>query len=226
MQKSWARDYFESILIAVIFALFARTWVIQAFKIPSESMEDNLLVGDHILVNKFIYGVPSFHALDRLLPMRDVRRNDIIVFKYPKEPERDFIKRVIAVGGDTVMLKDRQVYVNGEKVNESRYAVYKQLYGVNPIRQRLMDNMEDRLIDKDTYFVMGDNRNNSDDSRFWGTVPRQNLKGRALLIYWSYEAQPGDYTAKSPLEKIETIGSILVHFPTRTRWGRTFRLIR
>jgi signal peptidase I len=189
-------------------------------------MEDNLLVGDHILVNKFIYGVSSFDFLDRFLPMRDVRRNDIVVFKYPKAPERDFIKRVIAVGGDTVVLKNRQIYVNGEKIDERRYVCYKELPGVNPVRQRLMDNMEDRLIDKDMYFVMGDNRNNSDDSRFWGSVPRQNLKGRALLIYWSYEAQSEDYLTSSPLKKIETIGSILIHFPTRTRWSRTFRLIR
>ena len=117
-RKSTVREYFESIVIAVILALFVRTWVVQAFKIPTGSMENNLLIGDHLLVNKFVFG-PAATALERaLLPMRDIRRGDIVVFKYPDEPERDFIKRVIGLPGETIELRNKKVYVNGQPLDE------------------------------------------------------------------------------------------------------------
>jgi signal peptidase I len=226
MKKSWARDYFESIIVAVIFALFARTWVIQAFKIPSESMEDNLLVGDHILVNKFIYGNRSFHFIDRFLPMRGARERDVLVFKYPKDPDRDFIKRVIALGGDKVRIQDGQVYVDEKPLQESRYVYSKVPNGLSPYQKNRMDNMNVKTVDPGSFFVMGDNRYNSDDSRFWGYVPQENIKGRALLIYWSYAATSEEYLTTKPAEKLKNLASVIVHFPTRTRWSRSFRLIR
>ncbi len=117
-RKSTVREYFESIVIAVILALFVRTWVVQAFKIPTGSMENNLLIGDHLLVNKFVFA-PTAAGLERaLLPMRDIRRGDIVVFKYPEEPERDFIKRVIGLPGDIVELRAKKVYINGQPLDE------------------------------------------------------------------------------------------------------------
>jgi signal peptidase I len=224
------REYYEAILVAVIFTLFARTFVAQAFKIPTGSMEDNLLVGDHLFVNKFIYAPHWNTPLDRILPYRDIRRGDVVVFKYPVDPQRDFIKRAVAIGGDTVEVRAKQLYVNGvDEVNP--HVVHKdpQVFPDSPalpasIRNR--DNFGPFVVPKGFVFCMGDNRDNSYDSRFWGPVPRSYFKGRALFIYWSYEAQPNTQEWRGWSDRVRQLASVAVHFFSRTRWQRSFRLVR
>lgn len=209
--KSTFREYFESIVIAVILALFARTFVVQAFKIPTGSMEPNLLVGDHLLVNKFVFA-PTASSLERaLLPTREVRRGDIIVFKYPEEPDRDFIKRVIGLPGETIELRSKKVYVDGTPLDEP-YAHF--LYPPPAEGQAkpwdLRETFGPVTVPADQLFMMGDNRDNSQDSRFWGFLPQSYVKGRALVIYWSF-----DEAAGAPAE-----------FFARIRWDRLFNQIR
>jgi signal peptidase I len=185
-RKSTAREYFESICVAVILALFVRTFVVQAFKIPTGSMENNLLIGDHLLVNKFVYA-PTVTAFERaVLPMQPIRRGDIIVFKYPEDPERDFIKRVIALPGETVELRKKRVYINGTRLDEP-YVRY-----LSPPDEEDGDEFDVRVqygpvtVPQGHLFMMGDNRDNSQDSRYWGFLPQEYVKGRALFIYFSF----------------------------------------
>jgi signal peptidase I len=188
-EKSPAREYFESIVIAVILALFVRTFVVQAFKIPSGSMEDNLLIGDHLLVNKFIFGGAPTAVERALLPVRDIQRGDVIVFKFPKEPDRDFIKRVIGLPGETVELRRKAVYVNGAPIDERPFHL-KLKYPVPaegaPQRDQL-DAFGPVTVPADHLFVMGDNRDDSLDSRYWHFLPLNYVKGRAMTIYFSYD---------------------------------------
>ena len=172
-------------MIAVILALFVRTWVVQAFKIPTGSMENNLLIGDHLLVNKFVFG-PTV-TLDRaLLPVRDIRRGDIVVFKYPEEPERDFIKRVIGLPGDTVELRAKKVHVNGQPLDEPYVHFLTPASDVSEVTSMdVRERYGPVTVPADQYFVMGDNRDNSQDSRYWGFLPRSYVKGKAMMIYWS-----------------------------------------
>ncbi|HEX7280545.1 MAG TPA: signal peptidase I [Vicinamibacterales bacterium] len=207
-QKSTAREYFESILVAVVLALFVRTFVFQAFKIPTGSMKPNLLVGDHLLVNKFIFAPTAFGLERALLPMRPIERGDIVVFKYPEEPERDFIKRVIGLPGDTLELQNQTILINGQPLNEP-YAHYL----LPPAAEGQMEGDLRRKYGPVTvpdghYFMMGDNRDDSQDSRFWGFLPQSYVKGRALFIYWSFDTpedgSPGGFAP---------------------RWGRLFHQI-
>jgi signal peptidase I len=227
-KKSVVREYFESIVIAVILALFVRTWVVQAFKIPTGSMENNLLIGDHLLVNKFIFG-PTPLAIGRAtLPVRPIRRGDIVVFKFPNEPDRDFIKRVIALPGETVELRNKQVYVNGKPIDEP-YVHF--LSPPSAADQEITsadvrEHFDPVTVPPDHYFVMGDNRDNSQDSRYWGFLPRGYIKGEALLIYWSYESGREDYLDEGLTASVKRLGSVLVHFFARTRWERIGHQIR
>src|SRR5262245_1479186 len=184
-KKSTAREYYEALLIAVIFVNFARIFAFQAFKIPTGSMEDNLKVGDHIIVNKFIYG-PLSTPWQKLLPAREIRRGDIIVFRYPLQPDTDFVKRVIGMPGDTVEVRDKVVYVNGNGLDEP-YVIHDdpmlfRARGANepplPEPYRSRDQFGPYTVPAGTYFAMGDNRDRSSDSRYWGTVPRSMIKGR------------------------------------------------
>jgi signal peptidase I len=227
-KKSIGREYFESLVIAVVLALFIRTFVVQAFKIPTGSMEQNLLIGDHLLVNKFVFG-PSMSRLERaLLPVKDIHRLDIIVFKYPEEPERDFIKRVIGLPGETVELRNKHVFINGQRIEEP-YVYY--LEDPPPLPQEMEVPNELQGMTRDPreqygpvtvppghYFMMGDNRDNSQDSRYWGFLPRENIKGKALVIYWSYEADQADAQGGTLPEVIRTF--------TRTRWNRLLHQVR
>ena len=186
-KKSTVREYFESIVIAVILALFIRTFIVQAFKIPTGSMENNLLIGDHLLVNKFVFG-PTASGLERtLLPVDPIRRGDVIVFKFPEDPERDFIKRTIGLPGDTIELKNQTVFVNGQPLVEP-YAHY-----LLPPVESQTDGFDLRrkygpvTVPEGHYFMMGDNRDDSQDSRYWGFLPQSYVKGRALFIYWSFD---------------------------------------
>ena len=227
-KKSAVREYFESIVIAVILALFIRTFVVQAFKIPTGSMEPNLLIGDHLLVNKFVFG-PTPLAIGRaVLPVRSVHRGDIVVFKYPDEPDRDFIKRVIGLPGETVELRNKKVFINGKPIEEPYVhflsppsSEYQEVTSFD-----VRENYGPRAVPPDQYFVMGDNRDNSQDSRYWGFLPRSYIKGKALLIYWSYESGREDYLDNGMLDSLKRLGSVVVHFFTRTRWERLLHQIR
>jgi len=185
-QKSSLRENVEAVIIAVIIAMFIRTFIIQAFKIPSGSMLETLQIGDHILVNKFIYGVKiPFTDGKVLIPVKDPEKGDIVVFKYPEDPSKDFIKRVIATGGDTVQIINKKLYVNDKLVRDKEYAIHKssQIYSamVSP-----RDNLRKIKVPENSLFVMGDNRDNSHDSRFWGFVDLKAVKGQAFIIYWSW----------------------------------------
>ena len=184
--KHIVREYAESIIIAILLALVIRTFIVQAFKIPSGSMEDTLAIGDHILVNKFIYGskIP-FTGGDRILKLRDPRRGDVIVFEYPEDPTKDFIKRVIGTPGDTIEVKDKHVYVNGTVYNNP-HEVHKESETI-PKEANPRDFKDPVKVPPGNYFVMGDNRDRSYDSRFWGFVSMDKIKGLAFIKYWSWD---------------------------------------
>ena len=229
-RKSTAREYFESICVAVILALFVRTFVVQAFKIPTGSMENNLLIGDHLLVNKFVFAPTRTWLEDKLLPIDPIKRGDIIVFKYPEDPERDFIKRTIGLPGETVELRNKKVYINGQPLDEP-YVHFLEPPRVN-IDGHEVTSLDVRerygpvTVPPNQYFVMGDNRDNSQDSRYWGFLQRDYIKGKALVIYWSYEAEREDYQPQGLVESLQNMGSVFVHFFTRTRWDRMLQQIR
>ena len=208
-RKSTAREYFESICVAVILALFVRTFIVQAFKIPTGSMENNLLIGDHLLVNKFVFAPTLSRLENMLLPIDPIRRGDIIVFKYPEEPERDFIKRVIGLPGDTLELRKKRVYINGTMLDEPYVR-----YLVPPDEENGGGEFDVRVqygpvtVPPGHYFMMGDNRDNSQDSRYWGFMPQEYIKGKALFVYFSF----GEETGLSSLF-------------TGVRWNRIFHQI-
>ena len=200
-RKSTFREYAEALAIAVLLALFIRTFVVQAFKIPSGSMKPTLIIGDHLLVNKFTYGI-KIPLIDRFIIQLDKpKRGDIVVFKYPKDESKDFIKRVIGIEGDVVEIQSDILYVNGEKIDTeyvSKYIDedisgaerYEESFGES--KHYILDqyiNYEDFgpiTVPENSIFVMGDNRDNSQDSRYWGFVSLNKIKGKALIIYWSW----------------------------------------
>ncbi|MCK4487314.1 MAG: signal peptidase I [Desulfobacterales bacterium] len=186
-KKNIFREYGEAILIAVILALFIRTFVVQAFKIPSGSMKPTLLVGDHILVNKFIYGVKLPFSDITLIPVKDPKRGDIVVFEFPEDPEKDFIKRVIAVAGDTVQIRNKKVYIN-DKPMDDPYGTHLDPHSIRG-EARPRDNFGPVIVPANSLFVMGDNRDHSYDSRFWGFVNLPAVKGKAFIMYWSWDKE-------------------------------------
>ncbi len=183
-RKSFWRENIEAILIAVVLALFVRTFVVQAFKIPSGSMLETLQIGDHILVNKFIYGTHIPFTDISILPLRKPQRGDIIVFKYPVDESRDFIKRLIGVPGDTIEIRNKIVYVNGKPLQDE-YVVHRDERIIPGNR----DNFGPVTVPDHSYFMMGDNRDGSYDSRFWGFVKEDEIRGKALIIYWSWDRE-------------------------------------
>ena len=185
-KKSLLREYLEAAAIAILLALFIRAFVVQAFKIPSGSMIPTLLIGDHILVNKFIYGIKNPFTDDTLVPISNPKRKDVIVFEYPVNPSQDFIKRVIGVGGDRIRIIDKQVYVNGKPLKVANTIFLDKR--IIPGRMQPRDNFGPVVVPKDSLFVMGDNRDNSDDSRYWGFVNLKEVKGKAFMIYWSWDS--------------------------------------
>ncbi|MBC8317686.1 MAG: signal peptidase I [Desulfobulbaceae bacterium] len=186
-KKSVVREYAEAIVIALILALFIRTFVVQAFKIPSGSMIPTLLIGDHLLVNKFVYGIKNPFTGSTWISLGTPDKKDIIVFKYPDNPEQDFIKRVIGAGGDRVEIKNKKVFVNDQPLDiEGAVNLDPRIIqGRNPPR----DNYGPITVPDGKLFVMGDNRDNSHDSRFWGFVDLQDVKGKAFIIYWSWNKE-------------------------------------
>lgn len=180
-KKSTFREYTEAILIALVLAFIIRSFIVQAFKIPSGSMIPTLLVGDHILVNKFIFGPQIPFTKVRVFSFKKPERGEVVVFLEPTERKKDFIKRVIGLPGETIQVIDRKVHINGKPLEEDTYAYYASSRYV-----RGLDNHGPIKIPEDCYFMMGDNRENSSDSRVWGPVPFELMKGKAFMIYWSW----------------------------------------
>jgi len=247
-RRSLVREYFESAVVTVIMALFGMTFIIQAVKVPTGSMENNILIGDHFLVNKFIFGSTN-SWLDRLLPVRSVRRGDVIVFKYPEDPQTNYVKRVIGLPGETVEIRGTQVYINSQELPEHRVFVKSPAYDSDDSSLQIISEdassasatymvywehgeddswlrssfhhgrygvNEPYAVPENSYFVMGDNRDDSQDSRYWGSVPRENIVGRALIVYWSYDEKAAQYNSQN----------LLLDLIRYTRWRRTGKLIR
>ena len=275
-KKGLFREYFESAVVTLIMALFGMTFIVQAVKVPTGSMKNTIWIQDHLLVNKFIFG-PHERLNLPVLPSRNIDRGDVVVFKFPEDPQTNFVKRVIALPGETIEYRANQVYINGEPLPEHRvyvepddnsprelqtaedegappgakwtvyyfendrelvssrfndeageYAV-RQPFKVpvkgdaipdriknDPRMRRIYDADEDGLYDSDQYFCMGDNRDNSQDSRYWGTVPRASIVGRAMFVYWSIDrTDKGDGASNPALD-----------FLTRSRWSRTGKFIK
>jgi signal peptidase I len=250
--QSTLREYFESLVVTVILALFGTTFVVQAFKIPTPSMEDNLLVGDHLLVNKFVYGRPD-RGIARLLPFREIKHGDIIVFKYPEDLSKNYVKRAVGLPGDRVKIVNQTVYLNGKPLDEpyvfhkapevrslpirdnfpllkeqiTRFADYQQNKDIfdSYFFYKEYTQGQEVVIPFGYYFAMGDNRDNSADSRYWGFVPRKNIVGRALVIYWSYDTDPDEHLRDSFVDRIQQFGDLFINFFRKTRWNRTFKLV-
>ncbi len=235
----------QSLAGTIVIALFVITFAVQAFQIPSESMENTLLVGDYLLVDKVHFGQGGIWG--RVLPYSGIHRGDIIVFRYPVHPSQHFVKRVIAVPGDRVRLINKRVFVNGVAQKEG-YAIYR-----SPMRDEYRDdfprtdfltaNVEagwwremrdlvhggELVVPPQKYFVMGDNRDESLDSRYWGFVPRENIIGRPFLIYWSVrnvDQDRGPSGESDPGDKLSDIAYAVTHLFHDTRWNRTFRLVK
>jgi signal peptidase I len=244
-QHTTVSEYLESLLVTVILALFGTTFVVQAFKIPSASMEGTLLIGDHLLVNKFIFGGRGAWY-ERFLPYRALQRGDIIVFKFPYQDHQHFVKRVIGLPGDRLKLDDQRVYINGQPLNEP-YVVHDGAAGYDPLNyafppvghqlyttpvqpewSRALRNYvrgDEIIIPPGKYFAMGDNRDHSLDSRYWGFVDRDAIMGRPFLIYWSVEATGADYGGSAFWQRLVGIFNTLAHLPARTRWSRMLHTV-
>jgi len=223
--KSTAREYFETIVIAVILALFVRTWAVQAFKIPTGSMENNLLVGDHLLVNKFIFS-PLTDGGELLLPTATVERGDVLVFKYPEAPERDFIKRVIGLPGETIEVRNAEVFIDGAKLAEPYLDVKRRAARPAAIGVSRRGSLGAPPIPHGHYFMMGDNRDNSEDSRFWGPLPHTYLKGKAFIIYWSFDGAPELIPQTGVGAALRRVVAVATNFFAGTRWGRMGHWVR
>ena len=233
------RGFIAEWTVTIILLLFGTTTLVQAFVIPTGSMEDTLLIGDHLLVDKLAYAPPG-PVTKYVLPYSDVNRGDIIVFRYPVDIRQTFVKRVIGVPGDHIRLVNKNLILNGKQANEP-YVYHKTEYIdsyrdnfpgdpnvhlLGTAQEMLEKHVEngDVVVPPGFYFAMGDNRDSSLDSRYWGFVPRENIIGKPLIIYWSYDA-PTEALA-NPTIGIDHIIDLVQHFPTKTRWSRTFRLIR
>lgn len=210
------RESVEALLIALIFMNFARIFIFQAFKIPSESMEQTLIVGDHLIVNKFAFG-PADGAL-RTLPFEEIDRGDLVVFRYPGDPDVDFVKRVIALPGETIEIANKSVWIDGRRLAEP--------YAITSDGRRIhkRDDFGPFTLADQDYFVMGDNRDESNDSRYWGPVHRNLITGKPWLIYWSFAGDPAE-KGSSLRERVNELFYVATHFLSQTRWDRTVVLV-
>ncbi len=208
VNKSSIREYTEAIVVAVLLALFIRTFVVQAFKIPSGSMIPTLKIGDHLLVNKFIYGLRLPFTGTVLIPWKAPTRGDVVVFKFPKDRSVDYIKRVVGVAGDSIEIKDKVVYLNGVKTDDPH--AYFTSTATLEAEGSPRDNLGPILVPAGHIFVMGDNRDNSYDGRFWGFVKETDVLGKAFVLYWSWDID-------KPLLSLDRLSSI--------RWGRLGNII-
>jgi signal peptidase I len=240
-RKQDSAGSFQSLLATVIIAVFVITFIVQAFQIPSESMENTLLIGDYLLVDKLRYGEGLSPAL---MPYRTIQRGDIIVFRYPVHPTQHFVKRVVGLPNDKVRLINRRVYVNGKPLQET-YVRYSSpthdmfrdefprldipatgLEGDWWLQMRKLVEDGELIVPEEHYFVLGDNRDESSDSRYWGFVPRENIIGRPLLIYWSMRSTGEDRAdISTPSDKLYRFAYAVTHLFQITRWDRTFRVV-
>ena len=238
-------EFLASLAAVLVTGLFIITFILQAFEIPSSSMEDTLLIGDHVFVNRQQFAPPT-RWLGPVLPYRDVHRQDIVVFLSPSEQGLYVVKRIIGVPGDHIHLRDGVVYRNGEKLNEP-YVIHSGPVFFNPYRDNFpavtpsdFDNLfpdweasmkqyiqgDDIVVPADGYFAMGDNRDVSYDSRYWGFIPRQNLIGRPMFIYWSFETPRDQYLQKELSQRLSFLAKVVTHFFDETRWRRSFKVVR
>lgn len=224
-KHSTFREYFELIAETAIFVFFVMTFVVQAFQIPTGSMEKTLLVGDFLLVNKFAYAQPVIPILDEIIPGRRIKRGDILVFKYPGDLTKDYVKRVIAVEGEKLEIKDKSIYINDSPISEdykvhtdNRIIPRNETYSSGDLQR---DNFGPIIIPEDRCFVMGDNRDNSQDSRYWGLLSLENLKGRPWMIYFSYDAEQDAYLKTSMKDRLGKF----FRFLTKARWKRLFKFV-
>lgn len=185
--KSKVQEYIEAIIIAVLIAVFIRTFIVQAYKIPSRSMVPTLLVGDHLLVNKFIYGVKIPYFRKTIIPVTNPKRGDIVVFIYPNDRSKDFIKRVIGIEGDTIEIKNKKIFLNGREYTD-QFGIYSDST-IYPGTVQPRDNFGPVTVPPNSLFVMGDNRDESADSRYWGFVDLKDVEGKAFIIYWSWNRE-------------------------------------
>jgi signal peptidase I len=224
--------------VTILLLLFGTTTLVQAFVIPTGSMEDTLLIGDHLLVDKLAYA-PGGPISKYILPYEDVKRGDIIVFRYPVDISQTFVKRLIGLPGDHIRLSDKQLILNGKAAHEPyvyHNTDYLDSYRDNfpgelnvHVSASAIDMLQNHLsrgevvVPPGSYFAMGDNRDSSLDSRYWGFVPRDNIIGKPLVIYWSYDASTEELTDSAI--GVRHLVDLVLHFPTKTRWARTFRLV-
>lgn len=237
-------EFLASLAAVLVTGLFIITFILQAFEIPSSSMEDTLLIGDHVFVNREQFAPKT--SWMPILPYRDIKRGDIVVFLSPAEPGLYVVKRIIGIPGDRIHLIDGAVYRNGDKLTEP-YVMHKgpiaydpyrdnfpavppsETYNVSPEWQLLMRTHiegQDIVVPKDSYFGMGDNRDVSLDSRYWGFIPKENVIGRPMFIYWSFNTPADQYRRTDFSERIGFLAHVAIHFFDETRWRRTFRIVQ
>ena len=236
-------EFLGSMAVILVTGLFIITFNLQAFEIPSSSMENTLLIGDHVFVDRITYAPQSLWT-GPLVPYREIRRGDVVVFLSPAEAGLYVVKRVVGIPGDRIHLRDGVVYRNGEAQQEP-YVIHQgsfpqpyrdnfpsvpaSLANVTPDWQLTLDNYidgDDLVVPPDSFFMMGDNRDASYDSRYWGFVPRENVIGRPVFIYWSFETPPGQYQQTAVSQRLRNLGNVVLHFFDKTRWRRTFKLVR
>jgi len=238
-------EFLASLAAVLVTGLFIITFIVQAFEIPSSSMEDTLLIGDHVFVNRERFAPPT-RWVGPLLPYRDIRRGDIVVFLHPAEPGLYVVKRIIGIPGDRLHLRDGVVYRNGQKLDEPYvlhqgsipYDPYRdnfpavppsEAFNVTPDWQQTLSahiQGEDLVVPPDSYFGMGDNRDVSYDSRYWGFIPKPNVIGRPMFIYWSFKTPADQYRRTEFSERLGFLAHIVIHFFDQTRWRRTFKVIQ
>ena len=238
-------EFLASLAELLVIVLFIMTFVLQNFEIPSSSMENTMLIGDHVLVNREQFA-PATHWMGPLLPYRDIRRGDIVVFLSPEEKGLFVVKRIIGVPGDRIHLRDGDVYRNGEKLVEpyvqhkvANYDPYRdnfpavppsEMYGVTSqdweVTLPSYIQGDDVVVPQSSYFAMGDNRDVSKDSRYWGFIPRKNVIGRPMFIYWSFITPPDQYQMRGAGDRLGFLAHIVIHFFDETRWSRTLRIVR
>jgi signal peptidase I len=244
-QSETTVEFLASLAAVLVTGLFIITFILQAFEIPSSSMEDTLLIGDHVFVNREQFA-PKTNWVGPLLPYRDIKRGDIVVFLSPAEPGLYVVKRIMGIPGDRIHLRDGVVYRNGEKLTES-YVMHKgplfydpyrdnfpavppsDAYNVSPdwqLQMRSHVEGDDIVVPPDSYFGMGDNRDVSLDSRYWGFIPKENVIGRPMFVYWSFNTPPDQYRHTEIGERVGFLVHVVIHFFDQTRWRRTFRLVK
>ncbi len=224
-QTLW--EYAKSFGIAFILAFAIKTSIVEAYKIPSKSMEDTLLVGDFLLANKFLYGSRLPLIGVRLPALRDPRPGDIVIFKFPRDQKTNYIKRCVAVGGQTVEIRNKVLYVDGERFDNKPSVKFEDAGRIAPAPQSPRDNFGPFRVPKDHFFMMGDNRDSSYDSRFWGPVHKKFILGRAMVIHWSWRTDPHapEWQWSNPVSVARALLYNTLHFVDRVRWGRFGKVI-